>query len=344
MSPASIPRGWPVATKTATRLLLGRYQLTQTVETAAAKAADWRLALVHHPWEDLAEFDRHAARDTVHRHCDVLLRGHLHHPHPEHIRQPERNCLELPTGCVYETSQYPNAFQWIELSAPPAKRVRVRFCLWHEGAWKVDKLRGNDGWWEVELTDQQPAKHSPKTAPPVADVGKYLEDLWTDTAYIDIRGLATGRPEANRFPIEDLYIELGATSDAGEAPEARTARLDRRETPLKAALQNQRLVIIGDPGCGKTTFLRWVAHCLAGDRLGKAADAARTRLGLDRARLPILVSIAAWLDFIETRERRNAGTELKAGAGWLPEYLAARAADAGQGSRRRGVPHTARCR
>lgn len=84
------------------------------------------------------------------------LGGHLHHPHPEHIRQPERDCLELPTGCVYETSQYPNAFQWIELLSPPGKRVRVGFGVWHEGAWKLDKLRGTDGWWEVDLAGRRP--------------------------------------------------------------------------------------------------------------------------------------------------------------------------------------------
>ena len=43
------------------------------------------------------------------------------------------------------------------------------------------------------------------------------------------------------------------------------------------------------------------------------------------------VPIADWLDFIDARKRRNAGTELKAGAEWLPDYLAARAADACQG-------------
>jgi predicted phosphodiesterase len=62
------------------RLLLGRYQLTQTVVVPQAEEVDWRIALLHHPWSYLAEFDHDAARSAVHQHCDLLLRGHLHHP------------------------------------------------------------------------------------------------------------------------------------------------------------------------------------------------------------------------------------------------------------------------
>jgi hypothetical protein len=77
------------------------------------------------------------------------------------------------------------------------------------------------------------------------------------------------------------------------------------------------LVIIGDPGCGKTTFLRWVANCLAGDRLGRTPGAASQHLGLDRARLPVLVPIAGWLDFVERCKAQNKGPALDQGAEWL---------------------------
>jgi hypothetical protein len=110
------------------RLLVGRYQLTQTVETAQVEAADWRIVVVHHPWGYLAEFDQHTARSAVHQHGDLLLRGHLHQPLSERVVPPDprRACLELAAGCVYDGSQYPNAFQWIELS-PATKNVRVLF-------------------------------------------------------------------------------------------------------------------------------------------------------------------------------------------------------------------------
>ncbi|MDG4601318.1 MAG: SUMF1/EgtB/PvdO family nonheme iron enzyme [Defluviicoccus sp.] len=166
---------------------------------------------------------------------------------------------------------------------------------------------------------------------PPADFRKYLQDLWEETALIDIRGLFTGKPEAQRFPIEDLYIELSASGGAAiEEAEPRN-RPPRGDALLKAALQNQHLVIIGDPGCGKTTFLRWVAHCLAGDRTGRTPGAAGQHLGLDRARLPVLVPIADWLDFIARTEAQKDGPKLAKGAEWLPVYLGERATDANQG-------------
>ena len=60
------------------RLLLGRYQVHQTVLHPDGEDADWRLALLHHPWDYLAELDTHEARQTIHLHRDLLLRGHLH--------------------------------------------------------------------------------------------------------------------------------------------------------------------------------------------------------------------------------------------------------------------------
>jgi len=126
------------------RLLLGRYQLNQTVLHPDGEGADWRLALLHHPWDYLAEFDTHEARQAVHLHRDLVLRGHLHEGDASFVRPPDpaRACLELAAGALYDGSRHPNAFQWIELwpqtrGAP--RRVRVLFRHWNKGAWAVDR-------------------------------------------------------------------------------------------------------------------------------------------------------------------------------------------------------------
>ncbi|MCB1778347.1 MAG: metallophosphoesterase, partial [Candidatus Competibacteraceae bacterium] len=125
-------------------LLLGRYQINQTVRDQNAKKADWRLALLHHPWDYLAEFDVQEVRSTIHQHCDLLLRGHLHAPQTERVVPPDldRACLELAAGCIYEDSQYPNAFQWIELY-PQSRHVKVLYRAWSQGAWIIDRNQPN---------------------------------------------------------------------------------------------------------------------------------------------------------------------------------------------------------
>lgn len=124
------------------RLLLGRYQIHQTILHPSADDVDWRLALLHHPWDYFAEFDSHEARSTIHQHCDLLLRGHLHFPQTERVVPPDpsRACLELAAGCVYEKSAYPNAFQWIELHPQP-RCVKVLYRAWIEGEWDIDRNR-----------------------------------------------------------------------------------------------------------------------------------------------------------------------------------------------------------
>lgn len=135
------------------RLLLGRWQIHELVVAADAEHAHWRMALLHHPWDYLAEFDHEEAQALVQRNCDLLLRGHRHRTDPQSVARPDPNdhCVELAAGCVYEESQYPNAFQWIELLSPPGKQLKVRFHVWHEGVWIVDRNRVSNGCWEVNL-------------------------------------------------------------------------------------------------------------------------------------------------------------------------------------------------
>jgi len=147
------------------QLLLGRYQMNQTVRDQDAKKADWRLALLHHPWDYFAEFDGHEARSTIHQHCDLLLRGHLHFPQSERVVPPDpsRACLELAAGCVYENSRYPNAFQWIELYSQP-RRIKVLYRAWIQGAWTID--RNQPGCWDGEAEFNLAAvKPVPTTVP-----------------------------------------------------------------------------------------------------------------------------------------------------------------------------------
>jgi formylglycine-generating enzyme required for sulfatase activity len=90
---------------------------------------------------------------------------------------------------------------------------------------------------------------------PQSDPAKYLQWLREQTAWIDIRGLQVGTGKAYRFPIDDLYIPL-KTVLSGEV---------REPVLLEEALRHRRLVVVGDPGAGKTTFLRRIAFGLCQD-------------------------------------------------------------------------------
>src|SRR5271157_2929224 len=99
----------------------------------------------------------------------------------------------------------------------------------------------------------RPGAQSPRT---------YLEWLRNQTATIDIRGLGEGAGRARNFPIDELYIPLTTTTHAAERPFPDAAE-ERKPVLLEEALEHRRLVIVGDPGSGKTTFLRRIAFEIA---------------------------------------------------------------------------------
>jgi len=99
--------------------------------------------------------------------------------------------------------------------------------------------------WERESTDAHGA-----------DPTRYLQALWEDTSYIDIRGLRVGNESVYRFDIEKLYTPLTTVIAATERKEGPD---ERKPVPLQQALQNPRVVLVGDPGAGKSTFLRRIA-------------------------------------------------------------------------------------
>lgn len=123
------------------------------------------------------------------------------------------------------------------------------------------------------------------------DPRPYLEYLRNDTAFIEMRGLRLNVAEAPRFPIDDLYIPL--IDELGPRIEALLG--GRIRHTLEESLTETRLVILGDPGSGKTTFLRRIAHAACAARLADAS-----------APFPLLLRISELSEFVERHERKDA--------------------------------------
>jgi predicted NACHT family NTPase len=133
--------------------------------------------------------------------------------------------------------------------------------------------------------------------------GAYLRYLREQTAWIDIRGLQVGTGRAYRFPIEELYIPL--TTYVGREVESQSVDLEE-------ALEYSRLVVVGDPGSGKTTFLRHLAYLWC-----CGLEAART----ESPPFPILIRIGELIDHIRHYRGQAHRPSLPDSPEWLIDFL-----------------------
>ena len=185
---------------------------------------------------------------------------------------------------------------------------------------------------------------------PAADPNKYLRALLEASSFIDIRGLAVGSGKAHRFPIEELYIALrsrqgvrrsddtakSTTKESGEPGGVSPRNLESEigglgEVPLQAALAERRLVVIGDPGAGKTTFLRRIAAALCETELRIDANAAKSRLGIKDKTFPIFLRCATLANHIAAHCGKAGAPTDVASPAWLPHCLAAQSRESGTG-------------
>ena len=120
------------------------------------------------------------------------------------------------------------------------------------------------------------------------DPDTYLKALEEETRQIRIKGLKTKRAEPYFFGIDEIYIPLNTLANAREGREME----QQRRVVLEETLGRREVVIVGDPGSGKSTFLRRVAFELCRTLRGNRPAGAPLFLAKDDKRFPILIRVA----------------------------------------------------
>jgi predicted MPP superfamily phosphohydrolase len=152
----------------------------------------FRLALMHHPLDELA--DGSDCRRLLAEHVDLLMRGHLHESEPQTWADPERILPQLAAGCLYEghrADRYPNSCYVLDLyldaNGRPLK-YEVWFRGWAErGHWfNDDRLysgsRNGRLVWTVDHSRALPRSKSVALGLPVTEATS-APDYIRDTLY-----------------------------------------------------------------------------------------------------------------------------------------------------------------
>ncbi len=95
--------------------------------------------------------------------------------------------------------------------------------------------------------------------------GDYLDGVVRETQHLRLPGLDLN-PLDQGQPVTELsrvYVDLDTTSHLPTESEGRPSPEKERLSALKACIDHPRLVLLGDPGSGKSTFVNHLAHGLA---------------------------------------------------------------------------------
>ena len=120
--------------------------------------------------------------------------------------------------------------------------------------------------------------YGPSTQDPEAALAIYRHVLMESCRHLTLRGLDVAESDVSdapqRLDLHRVYVDLLTTTHvaARQRGQRRRPRPDtllegasetRPLRALEAVIQNRRVVLLGEPGSGKSTFLTYVAFCLA---------------------------------------------------------------------------------
>jgi hypothetical protein len=153
--------------------------------------------------------------------------------------------------------------------------------------------------WTVAAVEPAAPPAGPGGRPPA----EYFQNLVHAFRWLDIAGIDSDR--AFKLPLDEIYVRLRLISAADDAPATMVDPPDAAAFDIQAALARyRRLVIVGDPGSGKSTFLRYIALVLGQAGLVGDPRNALERLSLP-APLPIPIFLSCWdlAEYLRREER-----------------------------------------
>lgn len=94
-------------------LVIGERQTRAVL--AQAEGVDLTIALMHHPFDWLRDFDRDDSASLLTSRCDFILHGHMHQVGLLQTRTPDSKAMIIAAGACYETRQHPNSYNLVRL-------------------------------------------------------------------------------------------------------------------------------------------------------------------------------------------------------------------------------------
>ena len=120
-------------------LALGERQVRQALDLC--HDAELRIALLHHPFEWLHDFDIHSCKPLLMDSCAFILSGHLHCPELLYQQTPDASVMTVAAGACYDGRKHENRYNLVRLDLQ-ARQGIVFLRVWSDrgsGFWTKDE-------------------------------------------------------------------------------------------------------------------------------------------------------------------------------------------------------------
>ena len=105
-------------------VIVGEPQISDAIDEISG--ADLKIAILHHPFKWLSEFDQNRIEYQLRRGCDFILQGHQHSSNVEIVGGTFGDCVIIPAGASYdrrmpENPRYANSYNFVHLDLDTGK-------------------------------------------------------------------------------------------------------------------------------------------------------------------------------------------------------------------------------
>jgi len=255
------------------KLLLGERQVRTALDQA--QHADVRIALMHHPFEWLQDFDRDDCEPLLLRGCDFVLHGHLHRTGLIQLRAPGIEAMVIAAGACYETRQYLNSYNLVQLDLRAGKGTVYlqTYSDRHGGFWTRDLLTYPEapGEYHFDLPRRWIIAEIPRPR------RSPLDKWWQQRGYTGDPFIASNAEDADTGQLRDWHIDCLSLAD----------RRRRGIDTLAAVIRegDSRLGLIYAPTGGGKTFYRRLATQWCREEINSRGALEISATDLHRARV-----------------------------------------------------------
>jgi hypothetical protein len=232
-------------------VIVGEPQIHSVLDEISG--ANLKIAVLHHPFDWLTEFDCDRIEVPLRQGCDFILRGHQHKPKVEIAGGTSGECIIIPAGASYdrrkaENPRYVNSYNFVHFDFDTGKGV-VFLRRWSDprNKWLEDVDSCDGGRCEFTLFGSAPkappSKQAPKSfeiiphqiPPPPGDfkgrddeISHILSNFANGATITGLRGMGGVGKTAlalvladrlkSRYPDGEIFVDMRGTSSNPALP------------------------------------------------------------------------------------------------------------------------------